>query len=921
MLFTLSSNISGLRAPYLLGAGITAFLAFIIYFMNVSESIELSLGGRWTVTNANKSISVPGDIPGGIYTILQSNNIIQEPYHEFNDVEYSWVAMDNWTFYRTFDVPSGVLKRKRINLVAHGLDTACDVRVNGALLISSTNMFVRHVADAKQVLQEKDNKISVQCESAVNYARRQHQAQASFYPVYPLCPPSHHHGYCHGNHIRRVQSGFGSELGPAFPSQGIWKPITLESYNEVLIRDLTVVPTVEMLENGTEQWSLSVTIYTELASNEARNGSLHFSLDGYQLIYYKDVLIETTSNLEGMLSFDFSVPRTFRIKRWWPNGYGDQNLYTLKVAIGVAGTTYTKSARFGFRTVQLVEDLLGRKKNGAEFYFVVNGVPIFAKGSTWVAADSFPERVSLEHLQHLLRSAKMAHMNMLRVWGGGYYESDEFYDLADELGIMVWQEMMFASSLYPAHNKFLADVTVEVKQQVRRLQRHPSIVLWAGNYEIEQGIAYKWWPEMLLREIRHKLDYRLLFIDTIERIVKVEDGSRPYILSSPTNGNASFTEEGIGLNPNTRRYGDVHHFNYHDDGWVHQNYPLARFVSAYGLTSYPSRELMEKFTDSQDAIAPESKFLKHRDRRTGGGEEASRHFHKHFRFQMQSGAKGYDMTSYITQLEQAESVRVATEYFRRNRAHMENNYGHTMGAMYWHLNDMWPGPSWSSIEYGGRWKMLHYFARKFFSPVLVSGFLEWKYLTATLKVWIVNDLRRNLGPVTLSIKQYAWTQFEPVKEDIVEIEDVASGSATQVFESKLKPMINESVCDDERCFLWCTLRDSKGGLLAPESFVWPSTPYLSKHRKPAVSIVSISPPRLGIMRTQKVFKVHLRAKRIALYVWLEVPGVQGHFMKNGFIMKDRNMVVDFRTTDNVSAGRLQEIMNVTSLTDYTRLSR
>ncbi|KAL3221401.1 hypothetical protein MRX96_029397 [Rhipicephalus microplus] len=876
----------GLTAPRTLLASVGVVLAVLVFYIQSGhKDHEISLNGRWTVTNANKSISVTGDIPGGIYMILHRNNVTQHPYHGFNDEKYAWVAMDNWTFSRTFDAPSDVLKFKRINLVAHGLDTVCDVRVNGALLISSTNMFVRYVADAKNVLKEKENKITVQCESAVNYALRQHKLQASFYPVYPLCPPSHHKGFCHGNHIRRVPERIrlGAGTGISVAGYLCWK----------------TGPTS----------GLSASPSTRRRPRTRREtGRSSFHLDGHVLGDYNDIHFETTANTERNLSFDLTcspgmshdaltgVQASLNVKRWWPNGYGEPNLYTLRATISANGESCTKSARFGFRTVRLVEDLLGRKKNGAEFYIEVNGVPIFAKGSTWIPADSFPEMVTPERLHSLLHSAKMVHMNMLRVWGGGYYESDEFYDLADEMGIMVWQEMMFATSLYPAHNKFLADVSVEVQQQVRRLQRHPSIVLWAGNYEIEQGIASKWWPEMLLRDMRHRLDYHLLFIGTIQKIVEHEDGSRPYILSSPTNGNASFNEEAIAANPNTRRYGDVHHFNYHDDGWVFQNYPMARFVSAYGFTSYPSRELMEKYVDSndtKDAISPESQFLKHRDHRTG---EASRNFHKHFRFQMESGEKGYDMVSYLTQLQQAESIRIATEYFRRNRAHLDNkNYGHTMGAMYWHLNDMWPGPK------------------------LV---FHW-YLTATLKVWVVNDLATAISVQSSSpLSSTHGRSSKLVKEDTFEINDVPNGTAIQVFENKLKPMIDENMCDDERCFLWCSLRDSNGNLLAPESFVWPSTPYLSKHKKGAVTIVSVSGSgRLSFAQSRKTFKVHLRAKKIALYVWLEAPGIQGYFQKNGFIMRHRNLVVEFKTTADVDAAKLKEIMKATSLTDYTKLSR
>lgn len=900
-----------------------AVLAVALFYIGKQpDSRHLSLDGRWKVSNANQSIVVPAMIPGGIYTILQKNQVIEEPYYGFNDAHYRWVGLDNWTFTRTFDVPAKMFKFKRINLVAHGLDTACDVKINGALLFSSTDMFVRYVADAKHVLRETDNQISVRCESAVNYALRMHRIQSQFYSVYPLCPPSHQHGICHANHIRRTQSGFGAEMAPAFASQGIWKPIGLEAYSEVMIRDVTVVPTVEQLEDGKHQWSIIVNVCFESASNEVRNGSLLFTLNDHTLAYERDVLFETQDNLEGRLSFNFTIPKSITVERWWPNGYGAQPLYTLSVTASVREEKHTKGARFGFRTVQLVEDAIGKKKNGAEFYFKVNDVAIFAKGSTWIPPDSFPERVSADYVEHLLRSAKTVHMNMLRVWGGGYYESDAFYDLCDELGILVWQEMMFTTSLYPAHNNFIADVAVEVQQQVRRLQRHPSIILWVGNYEIEQGIASKWWPEMLVREMRHQLDYRLLFVDTIERLVMQEDGSRPYILSSPTNGNNSRLTEGIALNPNTRRYGDVHYFNYNDDSWIYQTYPLARFMSAYGVQSYPSRELMEKYADSRMLVYPFSKLLKHREHRAGGAESVSTNFHRHFRPNGDTGAKGYDMASYLSQLIQAESVRVATEQFRRNQGQMDNIYGHTMGALYWHLNDAWPAPSWSSIEYGGRWKMLHYFAKRFFSPVLLSAYLEWKYLTATLKVCVVNDLRWSLGPATLYIKQYTWKSFEPVKENVVDVEELPNGTSTLVFESLLRPMLNEDVCDDERCFLWCTLRDAKTGkLLAPESFVWPSSPYHSKHRRATVKVTSVTGPGLALGRSEKVFKVNLAANKIALYVWLTAVGVQGHFLNNAFIMKDRAVTVEFQTTESIGAQQLKEAINVTTMTDYTKLSR
>ncbi|XP_077484791.1 beta-mannosidase-like [Amblyomma americanum] len=921
-----TSSMSSPRTFQILSILVGAIAIALLYLMRQLETRELSLEGRWTVTNENQSITVPGVIPGGIYTILHSNNIINDPYHGFNDVLYQWVAMDNWTFSRTFEVPPYFLTYKRINLVAHGLDTVCDVTVNGKLLISSTDMFIRYVADAKQVLKELNNKITVRCESPVNYALRQHQAQSLFYPVYPFCPPEHQHGYCHVQHIRRTQSGFGSEMGPAFPSQGIWKPIGLEAYSEVLIRDITVTPSVARLENETEEWTISVNVFTELASNEARNGSMHLQLEEGVSFGEHEVVFEATGILQKGLSFEFQVPQSFKVERWWPHAYGKQALYTLRATLTVNGEVATKSVRFGFRTVHLVERPLGRKgKDGTEFYFKVNDVPIFMKGSTWLPADAFPERVSREYVEKLLRAAKFAHMNMLRVWGGGYYESDDFYDLADELGILVWQDMMFASSLYPAHEKFLSDVALEVQQQVRRLQRHPSLIVWTGNYQIEQGIADRWWPEMLLREMRHTLDYRLLFVDTIERVVKENDGSRPYTLSSPTNGMFSRNEDaqGLAINPNTRRHGDTHFFNYNEDPWQYQIYPLARFVSAYGRQSYPSRELMEKYSDPGEVVFPLTKFLNHRERRTGGTDESLTNYWHQFRPYTLSGTKGYDMCAYMTQLIQAQSMRIATELFRRNRVRMDKGYGHTMGALYWHMNDMWPGATWSSIEYGGKWKMLHYFARQFFSPLLVSMALEWVYLTAWIKIWIINDLQRSLGPATLSLKHYNYSSFKPLREDIITIDDVPNGTVKLVFEKKQRELFHDKVCDEDKCFLTGTLRDARGARLAPDQILLIATPYMTKHRRPTVKVSSVTGPRRFTLwgQRQKVFTVQLRTNKIALYVWLSVPGVDGYFSQNAFVMKDRALAVDFKTTEDVTAERIMELINVTTLTDYTKLAR
>ncbi|GBM74431.1 Beta-mannosidase [Araneus ventricosus] len=661
--------------------------SYIIY----KSSSVLSLNGIWTAVNLNGSIIVKTKVPGSIYTDLQRRNIIQDPYFGENDVLYSWVGHDSWTFKKKFKADCHLLQKTRIILMAHGLDTVSQIHLNGELIGASDNMFVRYVFDIKPVL-KTNNSIRVSFRSAVEYSKEKHESQVFKYVIPPVCPPPVQNGECHVNYIRKMQSSFSWDWGPSFPTQGIWKPLEIVGFDTLLITDVTVVPDIF---NGKLQ-NMTVSAHMEMASFDVVSGTMTISLNG-STIFHSNMSIEPDENLNAKTMIKIGFPENFDIKLWWPSGLGDQPLYTLIVVFSNSEETASKSVKIGFRTIELIQEPVDNS-SGLSFYFKVNGVPFFAKGSNWIPADSFQERVTPQYIEDLLQSAKEANMNMLRVWGGGIYESDEFYETADRLGLLIWQDLMFACALYPTYQDFLSSVSSEVTQQVRRLQHHPSLLLWAGNNENEQAISGRWWPVVDQHLVQYKADYVKLYIDTIMPLVANEDPTRTFLPSSPSNGPETVRERWISNNPQDNLYGDVHYYNYFGNEWDPDTYPRARFVSEYGFQSLPSFESLANVSNPEDWIYPLNDAMKHRQHHMFGNLQMESMILKHFRLPSSScGIQGFKDLLYLSQIVQAVAIKTETEKYRRSQSEVVNGEGKTMGALYWQLNDIWPAPSWASI--------------------------------------------------------------------------------------------------------------------------------------------------------------------------------------------------------------------------------
>uniref|UniRef100_A0A3B5BMD1 Beta-mannosidase n=1 Tax=Stegastes partitus TaxID=144197 RepID=A0A3B5BMD1_9TELE len=813
-------------------------------FRPVTE-LTVSLNGKWTLSNSNGSLLLPAEVPGCVHSALQQQGFILDPYFRFNDLSYRWISLDNWTYTTTFTVPPQV--KRKVLLVFDGVDTVASVSLNGVTVGKTDNMFRRYVC-------------SVNLLSPVVYASERRKAHSS-YRVPPECPPDVQKGECHVNFIRKEQSSFSWDWGPSFPTMGLWKGVQLEAFD---ILQLVQVSSVPLYDSSVSQWKLQVELHVDAV--QTTNGRVTLSIP--------ELGTEQTSQMQ------FLQGKT-------------KNSFVLNIN--------TFLLQVYFRAVELVQEpVVGSP--GLSFYFRINGKPIFLKGSNWIPAHSFQDRVTPAVLRNLLQSAVDANMNGLRVWGGGVYEQDLFYDICDELGIMVWQDFMFACAMYPTEDDFIQTVREEVVQQVRRLKSHPSIIIWSGNNENEAALATDWFNIPAAQRPTYLKDYVTLYVDNIRQIVQEEDQSRPFLISSPTNGAESEQEGWVAANPYDPHYGDVHFYSYTLDCWDWRTFPRTRFASEYGFQSWPSFSTLHLVSVKED-WSYDSNFTSHRQHHEAGNQQMLLQAALHFNLPNSTDPlRRFTDTLYITQVMQAQCVKTQTEFYRRSRSEIIGGEGQTMGALYWQLNDIWQAPSWSSIEFGGKWKMLHYFAQSFFAPVLPVGFED----DETLLVYAVSDLSHDLK---LRVTVYSWSELDPVCTRTSDLLTVPEGSAVPVFKQPVAALLAGcGRCSRPTCLLTFHLEDGGGQQQGPTNHHFLCSPKDAQGLKTPNITAKVQQDESG-------FTVSLHSASVAPFVWLDVGNVAGRFSSNGFLMVSRNRTVRFDAWRPTSVAELSASLTVTSLTD------
>lgn len=629
---------------------------------------QLSLNGPWTLDIPGSAfMAVPAEVPGSVYHDLLTAGRIPDPFYRDNETEALKLMEYDFHYSRAFQVDGELLDCGAVLLRCEGLDTLAAVYINGAEAGRADNMHRVWEFDVKDLLREGENNIAVHFASPTRFIRESYAADpadgtADAMEGFPS--------------LRKAHCMFGWDWGPRLPDAGIWRDISLLGVDTARIRDVLVK---QFHEDGRAALEIDTHII-RLTDAPA------------------EVRVSVTAPDGTVLT---GVGETCRIevpdpRLWWPAGYGGQPLYRVEAELVSGGTRLDVwSRRTGLRTMTVSRV---KSEHGESFSHCVNGVDVFAMGMDYIPEDNLLPRVTPERTRRLLEDARAANVNTIRVWGGGYYPDDYFYDICDELGLLVWQDFMFACAVYNLTDAFEETITAEFVDNIRRLRSHPSLALWCGNNEMEQFAGSGMW----IRAMRQKSDYIKMFQYIIPKVLKAEDPQAFYWPSSPSSG-GDFDE------PGDPSRGDVHDW----DVWHglkpftdYRNY-LFSYVSEFGFQSFPCMETIESFTLPEDRNIFSYIMEKHQRNATANGRIVT------YLSQNYLYPATLDKLVYASQLLQAQAMQYGVEHWRRNR-------GRCMGAVIWQLNDCWPVASWAGIDYFGRWKALQYYARRFFAPVLVS---------------------------------------------------------------------------------------------------------------------------------------------------------------------------------------------------------
>lgn len=697
---------------------------------------ELALDQGWTFRcEAASEAPVPAleswreaRIPGHVHTDLLHHGLIPDPYRGTPEAELQWIGLAGWTYRCRFDVPAAALAHQCIELAFEGLDTFAEVSLNGHKLLHADNAFRQWRLPPGEALKPGANELLVSFESPIRRLAQQAQSIVPHLPgnyPSPFGDESREAMTC--NFARKPGYHYGWDWGPRYVTCGVWRPVRLQAWSEARLLDLHLQ--THELSHGCARLTVQLQCEATAASTVTRKLVLR-APDGTIAWQREDRVALAAGVNAWSLPAELADP-----KPWWPAGHGDAALYTLQAELRTdAGQGTALTRRVGLRTVELRRD---EEEGGQSFGFIVNGVDIFAKGANAIPFDMFPNRVPEARMRQTLLDARAAHFNMLRIWGGGYYECDAFYEMADELGLMIWQDFMFGGGVVPAHLDALrANAVAEAGDQVRRLRHHPCIVLWCGNNEEET--AWKDWGYRERVSDTHPAlaeqvwrGYEQLFGVELREAVRRDAAGVPYWSSSPSND--------LDMKANDSRRGDKHFW----DVWAHSQPVEAylretpRFMSEYGLQAWPVQATVDSVIPREQQQLDGPVVRAHQKFLAGDGNQRLLHY---IRAGYREPADFGDFL-YLSQVMQAEGIGLAARHHRASRPY-------TMGTLYWQLNDVWPGASWSSIDHLGRWKALHFHARRFFAPLAVTALRD----AGETRISVVSDLAQAVrGPLRLKL--------------------------------------------------------------------------------------------------------------------------------------------------------------------------
>ncbi len=819
--------------------------------------IRISVHTGWQFREVGKDSWRPATVPGCVHTDLLNNKLIDDPFYRDNEQKQQWIGKTDWEYQTTFNVAPEILGRDNIDLVFEGLDTYANVFLNDASLLNADNMFRTWRTDCKRLLRPGANTLRIRFRSPIN-------------EVLPLMaklnyqlPAGNDQGEKTSPHTRKAPYQYGWDWGPRFVTSGIWRPVYLEAWDKARVDDLHILPKQITADAANLTADIEV-----VASANARATIIVDDLTDKSTAAKREVNLTRGSN---RFALDFVIARP---ALWWPNGLGAHPLYTFKARLLIDGKPIDETTtRTGLRSLELRQQ---RDESGKSFTFVINGVPVFAKGGNWIPADSFPTRITKDKYRELLESVRDTNMNMLRVWGGGIYERNDFYELCDEMGILVWQDFMFGCSLYPGDQAFLDNVRQEAIDNVKRLRNHPSIVMWVGNNEIESGWFHWGWKDQLPAKLWD--DYLKIFYGVLPEVCGSLDPSRPYWPSSPS----SKLED----DPESQKMGDLHYWQVWHASLPFSEYEkqFPRFMSEYGFQSFPQIETVNTYTVASDHDIKSPVMMAHQ-RHPRGNQLIREYMLREY-----PEPKDFESFLYVSQVLQAEGIKIGAEHLRRIMPH-------NMGSLFWQIDDCWPVASWSSIDYTGRWKALQYYARRFYSEILLSPHED----NGNIDFFVVSDrLRPTFAQLKLSLLDFDGHTLWNQQQDI----EVAPLNSRSYLTVPISTMLAG--------------KDAKAVFLFTELVVGGKTVTTNEHFFQPYKNLSLPRPQVGAdaVPTRTGFKITLSSDKVARAVYLSAPNYAGFFADNYFdLIPGRKVEVEFRTNAGMALSEFRRQLRIRSLAD------
>lgn len=833
-----------------------------------AEVFKQHIHENWMFKQARLNNWYKADVPGVVHTDLMANGIIEDPFYRLNERAVQWIDKEDWIYETEFTGHNKIVTRENQQIVFKGLDTYADVYLNDSLILKANNMFLEWKTNVKGILKAGKNKLKVYFHSPVKIDMPKWEALP--YQFKADNDQSENGGLLNrkiGIFARKAGYHYGWDWGPRLVTSGIWRPVYLEAWDNIKIENVHII----QKEVSSERANLTSAVEI-ISSRNIKNAIITIKADE-RLIATKCADLKKGLN-EFRLDYTIKEPQL-----WWSNGLGNPYLYKFTTAVSLENhISDSISCNIGIRSLKVIAD---KDKYGRSLYFELNGKPVFMKGANYIPGDNFLPRITPEKYEKAILDAKNANMNMLRVWGGGIYEDDLFYDFCDKHGILVWQDFMFACALYPGDKAFTESVKQEAIYNVKRLRNHPCLALWCGNNEnIDAWFGWGWKKEYETMENGYadKLwnDLYNLYFRLLPQVVEEYGGGTDYRGSSPI---AYPDKKSDGI------HGDSHFW-----GVWHGNMPISqynkersRFFSEYGFQAFPEFESVKMYAPLKEDHRIDSEVMMSHQR---GGIAANNKI-KEYMLKSYNKPKDFESFLYVGMLLQGDAIKTAMEAHRRDMPYC-------MGSLFWQHNDCWPVASWSSRDYYGRWKAQHYFARKAYDMILVSPVV----MDGQLTVHLVSDyLKPVRGKFTLKVMDMEgniiYSKAETTKTPV--------NSSKLIFKSDIKKISGNASFND---------------IIIYTEFQTSNKTYTNIAYTAEQKFMNYRPANIKwkIKKINDGYELLLTSEVFARGVFLSLPGIDSFFEDNYFdLLPHSPKVIKLRSSKTLN--EIDQQIKVTSLVD------